>query len=249
MNSHYSGVAPAGFQLFETMYATKFEGPRNLDRHLRRLESSASHFGFRFKTAELRQAIEDHCEAMISGMPYRLRVAINAEGRIDISASSLANLEKHTVDVLLAPDYGFAPQASQNEFLYHKGTRREEYDRAWRFAEATRAFDMLFFNERGELTEGGRSNVFVKLDGHWWTPPVSAGLLPGVMRSVILDDPVWMAAERVLLREDLERCGDLIVCNALRGPLRAQLRRLSPVGPSEVLQRSEPDKDGTKRKD
>jgi para-aminobenzoate synthetase/4-amino-4-deoxychorismate lyase len=204
-----SGVAPAGFQLFETMYATKVEGPRNLGRHLKRLEASASHFRFPLKIGELRQAIAGHCEAMLRGIPYRLRAAINAAGAIEISANPVANLEQHIVDVLIASDCGFGPQSSQNEFLYHKGTRREEYDRAWRFAEAQGAFDMLFFNERGELTEGGRSNLFLKLDGQWWTPPVSAGLLPGVMRSLILDDPLWMAAERVLVREDLEGCEDL----------------------------------------
>src|SRR6266403_6120003 len=68
-----------------------------------------------------------------------------------------------------------------------------------------RAFDMLFFNERGELTEGGRPNVFVNVDGHWWTPPVSSGLLPGVTRSVVLDDPAWSSAERVLARKGLAR--------------------------------------------
>jgi Amino-transferase class IV len=64
---------------------------------------------------------------------------------------------------------------------------------------------MLFFNERGELTERRRSNVFVNVDGHWWTPPVSSGLLPGVTRSVVLDDPARSSAERVLTRKDLAR--------------------------------------------
>jgi para-aminobenzoate synthetase/4-amino-4-deoxychorismate lyase len=82
---------------------------------------------------------------------------------------------------------------------------------------------MLFFNERGELTEGGRSNVFVKIDGGWWTPPVSSGLLPGVMRSLILEDPAWKSAERVLTRKDLERADALMVCNALRSPLKARI--------------------------
>jgi branched-subunit amino acid aminotransferase/4-amino-4-deoxychorismate lyase len=64
---------------------------------------------------------------------------------------------------------------------------------------------MLFFNERGELTERRQSNVFVNVDGHWWTPPVSSGLLPGVTRSVVLDDPARSSAERVLTRKDLAR--------------------------------------------
>lgn len=82
---------------------------------------------------------------------------------------------------------------------------------------------MLFFNDRGELTEGGRSNVFLKIDGLWYTPPLSSGLLPGVMRAVLLGDPEWNAAERVILESDLMRADALIVCNALRGVLSARV--------------------------
>jgi para-aminobenzoate synthetase/4-amino-4-deoxychorismate lyase len=82
---------------------------------------------------------------------------------------------------------------------------------------------MLFFNERGELTEGGRSNVFVQLAGRWWTPPLSSGVLPGVMRGVLLEDAELGAAERVLTREDVLNAEALLVCNALRGALLARV--------------------------
>jgi para-aminobenzoate synthetase/4-amino-4-deoxychorismate lyase len=65
-------------------------------------------------------------------------------------------LKNNVVDILLAPEQGFAPQSSKNEYLRHKSTLREEYDRAWRAwraAEEQGAFEMLFFNERSELTE------------------------------------------------------------------------------------------------
>jgi para-aminobenzoate synthetase/4-amino-4-deoxychorismate lyase len=85
------------------------------------------------------------------------------------------------------------------------------------------AFDMLFFNDRGELTEGGRTTVFVKCDGRWWTPPLSSGVLPGVMRGVLLEDTELQATERVLVREDVERAEALLLCNALRGAVAARL--------------------------
>jgi para-aminobenzoate synthetase/4-amino-4-deoxychorismate lyase len=107
--------------------------------------------------------------------------------------------------------------------LHHKTTRRAEYDRGWRNAEAIGAFDTLFFNERGELTEGGRSNVFVKLGGRWWTPPLSSGVLPGVMRAVLLEDAELGAQERVLTRADVLNAEALLVCNALRGAVPARL--------------------------
>lgn len=211
------------FQLFETMYATRDQGVRHLERHLRRLQSSALRFGFPFNETRLHQMLSAHCAGMLPHTPYRIRAALNAGGEFQVSVGPLIPLKNKGVDILLTPEHGFAPQSSKNEYLLHKGTLREEYDRAWRAAEQQGSFDMLFFNERGELTEGGRSNVFVKLNGRWWTPPVSSGLLPGVMRSVVLDDPAWSSAERVLTRKDLKRADAVMVCNALRGPLKARI--------------------------
>jgi para-aminobenzoate synthetase/4-amino-4-deoxychorismate lyase len=82
---------------------------------------------------------------------------------------------------------------------------------------------MLFFNGRGELTEGGRSSVFVKVAGEWLTPALHCGVLPGVMRSVLLDDAQWNAREAVITRAMLEQAEDLVVCNALRGAIKAVL--------------------------
>ena len=82
---------------------------------------------------------------------------------------------------------------------------------------------MLFFNERDELTEGGRSNVFVQLDGRWLTPPLSCGLLPGVQRAAMLADPAWNARESVITRAMLAGAQQIVVCNALRGAMTAQL--------------------------
>jgi para-aminobenzoate synthetase/4-amino-4-deoxychorismate lyase len=71
--------------------------------------------------------------------------------------------------------------------------------------------------------EGGRSSVFLRLDGRWWTPPVSDGALPGVMRAQMLADPLIAAAERRLTLADLQRTEAIWVSNALRGVLRAEL--------------------------
>jgi para-aminobenzoate synthetase len=211
------------FQLFETMYATHEDGVRHLERHLRRLQSSASRFGFAFETPHLCRLLSAHCARMLPATPYRIRAALSADGEFGVAVTALMALKNEDVNILLADEQGFPPQSSNNEYLLHKGTIREEYDRAWRVAEEQGAFDMLFVNERGELTEGGRSNVFVKIEGRWWTPPVSSGLLPGVMRSVVLEDPAWKSAERVLTRKDLDHADALMVCNALRGPLKARI--------------------------
>ncbi|RZI43408.1 aminodeoxychorismate synthase component I [Herbaspirillum sp. HC18] len=207
---------PNEFELLETMHATRGEGCRHLDLHLRRLHASAAYFGFACDEAAIRKRVEQACAAFESEAPHRMRLALKQDGSCSIQTVPLSPLTE-PVKVLLAHEQ----TASGDLFLRHKTTVRERYDAAWKEAEAQGAFDMLFCNERGELTEGGRSNVFIKLDGRWCTPPLDAGVLPGVMRSVLLVDPAWNACERRLTVEELRRAEEVVVCNALRGVLRA----------------------------
>jgi para-aminobenzoate synthetase/4-amino-4-deoxychorismate lyase len=201
------------FELFETMRAAR-DGIAYRDLHLARLEKSAAYFGFAFDRDAALTAIDNACCELGEGV-FRMRLALSQDGAMSIQAAPLVPLHE-PVKVLLATD----PMRSDDLFLRHKTSVRGRYDAAWRDAEACGAFDTLFFNERGELTEGGRSNVFVKLEGRWFTPPLSSGVLPGVMRSVLLADPTWAASERVMTRETLESAEEVAVCNALRGSLR-----------------------------
>ncbi|MBR8091154.1 bifunctional anthranilate synthase component I family protein/class IV aminotransferase [Burkholderia cenocepacia] len=216
--------ADPGFQLFETTAATRADGIRHLDRHLARLQRSADAFGFRFDADALRREIDARCAALDGDGAYRMKLALAKDGTFDITATPLKPLPAGPVGVLLAAAHGFAPTRASDALLLHKTTRRAEYDRAWQAAEALGGFDMLFVNERGEVTEGGRSNLFVKLDGQWVTPPLASGVLPGVMRGVLLDDPVFGAVERVVTRDDLARAQGLLLTNALRGALDAVLK-------------------------
>ncbi|WP_261537546.1 aminodeoxychorismate synthase component I [Burkholderia multivorans] len=217
--------ADPGFQLFETTCATRADGIRHVDRHLARLQRSADAFGFRFEADALRRAIDARCAALHGDGPYRMKLSLAKDGTLDIVAAALKPLPAGPVRVWLAADHGFAPTRANDALLLHKTTRRADYDRAWQAAEALGGFDMLFVNERGELTEGGRSNLFVKLDGQWVTPPLASGVLPGVMRAVLLDDPAFGAVERIVTRDDLARAQALLLTNALRGAVDAVLMK------------------------
>ncbi|HYD94584.1 MAG TPA: aminodeoxychorismate synthase component I [Noviherbaspirillum sp.] len=206
------------FELLETMHATRSEGCRHLERHLQRLAASADYFGFAYDENAIREQLRIACAAVDADLPQRLRLALRHDGSCTIQVAPLAPLAT-PVKLLLAP----RGMHSADLFLRHKTSVREHYDAAWKAAEAQGAFDMLFCNERGELTEGGRSSLFVKLDGRWYTPPLECGVLPGVMRSVLLDDPAWNASERRLTPEDLRHAEGIVACNALRGALPAMI--------------------------
>lgn len=147
-----------------------------------------------------------------------MRVGLAQDGAVTVSTAPLAELAQ-PVGLIVAADR----TSADDLFLRHKTSIRSRYDAAWRAAEQRGAFDALFFNQRGELTEGGRTSVFVKLGGRWCTPPLACGVLPGVMRARILADPAFDAMECVITAPMLAQAEELMVCNALRGPLRAVL--------------------------
>ena len=206
------------FELFETLHASRLDGCRQQARHLARLNASARYFGFAWNGDAAIAALQTACVERLDDAPFRLRLALRQDGVFSVQSGALAPLPA-TVTVMLAPD----ATDSSNLFLGHKSSVRHRYDDAWRAAETQGCFDMLFFNERGELTEGGHSNVFVKLDGRWHTPPLACGLLPGVQRAAMLADPAWNAQESVITRAMLAGAEQIVVCNALRGAMVAQL--------------------------
>jgi para-aminobenzoate synthetase/4-amino-4-deoxychorismate lyase len=189
-----------------------------LARHVSRLSASAAALGFAFDEDVVRGHVAVACAAMAPDKDYRLRVSLAHDGAVQVTSAPLVPLAQ-PVRVLLSP----LRMRSDDALLAHKTTLRAVYDAGWRDAEAVSAFDTLFFNERGELTEGGRSSVFLQIDGQWMTPPLASGLLPGVMRAELLADPAWAAIERPLSVQDLRDADAVCVCNALRGVLRAQV--------------------------
>ncbi|MFM2056229.1 MAG: hypothetical protein RLY71_614 [Pseudomonadota bacterium] len=228
-----------GFTLFETMHVAPDGRVARLDAHLARLAASAQALGFVLDAAEARAAVRAQAArltapaagaaqaaAPIAGqttatpprLAWRLRLDLAFDGTLRLQHGALAANPPEPVHLLLAEQ---PLPAHERALLAHKTSLRQGYDAAIRHAEAAGAFDTLFFNAQGELTEGGRSNVFVKLAGRWFTPPLSAGLLPGVMRAALLADPAWAAEERCITRDDLARAEEVVVCNALRGVLRA----------------------------
>jgi para-aminobenzoate synthetase/4-amino-4-deoxychorismate lyase len=212
-----------GIELFETMRASGATGVAHRERHRARLAASAATLGFEFDAAAWDDAIDRTLRKLApsveAAQALSVRVSLRFDGRLAVTAVPLAPLEEGAVRVVVADD----PLAREAALARHKTTARAALDAGVRAAQAEGAFDMLFFDADGRLLEGGRSNVFLRVGGRWFTPPLDDGVMPGVLRGVLLDDPAWAASERTLVRADLLRAEAIVVCNALRGPLVATL--------------------------
>ncbi len=195
------------FRLIETLRWSAEAGFHLLERHLRRLMGSAGYFGFRFDEAAIRRALA----ATVNGLEglQRVRLTLGVRGDTQIEATSFT-----TSDAAWRFAFAAAPVSSSDWRVYHKTTQRSFYDDA--LAAADGCDEVVFVNERGEITEGSRTNVFVERDGIWLTPPLSCGLLDGCLRRELIENGPRRVVECVLRPDDLLD-GKVWFGNALRG--------------------------------
>jgi len=97
-------------------------------------------------------------------------------------------------------------------------------DNVWNYYEAQQAgFDeVVLLNERGEVAECTAANIFCVKDGRVATPPVAAGCLQGITRSVLLEIGAGAGApveERVLRPEDLYAADEIFISSTNRNLL------------------------------
>lgn len=195
----------AHVNLIETLRYEPGEGLVRVQRHLARLARSAAWLGCPAPT----EAIFERLMALQSAVPLRVRVELAQDGTFVITTAPLgAGPRSDRVAIARSP------VERANPFLQHKTTERALFHAATQYAQAHGFADVLFRNEDGEVTEGAISNVFLKREGVLLTPPVRAGLLPGVLREELLE--TGNAREQVLYVDDL-RSGELFLGNSLRG--------------------------------
>ena len=220
--SRFLGGSLQGLELLETI---KWEPPTGWflpEEHLQRVGESASYFGFSFDLQRLRDALRCHegkLKAQSEGRnAFRVRLAVDQRGDVRITEDEIA-AAKDIEPVAIA----FERVDSRNRFLYHKTSNRHFYDRALREAVEVGLFDLFFLNERGEVTEGSRSNVIIRKEKEYHTPPVRCGLLSGLFRQHLLNSRDFDLRETVLLPEDLVCADEVFLCNSVRGLQRVKI--------------------------
>lgn len=190
------------------------------DAHAERLAASAAELGLPYPSG--------FAEALASGLAQASDVAEPGEIvlglRLGLGEDGLISVTVRHLEPVAIARFAVHPQPrhSADPTLRHKTTLRACYDRALTQARGRGLFDYVFCNKRGELTEGARSCLLVRLDGVWCTPPLRCGLLPSLTRAAALADPGLDVVEAVLTPSDLLRAEAILLGNALYGLLPAQ---------------------------
>lgn len=168
---------PRGSGIFETI-KTVNGSPIALGRHMRRALESALELGIPMPPEEF---IREQILQILEENPHevgRLRICFGNE-LFHISHNAYSeqteparlNFYSQTVigaiHKLFPYDYRFALIEAANDEGYH---------------------DSVLFNEKNEITETAVANLAFYIRGEWVTPPITSGILPGVVRAIAIEE-------------------------------------------------------------
>lgn len=195
-----------GSGIFETI-KTVDSKPWAFSRHMRRAVSSARTLGVPIPSEEvIRSAVLDLCKDQ-SHSEGMLRLSFASDGNWAAVHLPYTPLEKAAVVV------------SYNEFTAAKGRQLKTYpyDHRLQILESVRstgADEALIRNLEGKICEGAVTNLLFLIDAQWVTPPISDGVLPGVMRALVIE--YCGVLVRSVGPEDLLRADSVILLSSLR---------------------------------
>ena len=214
------------FQLIETMLWQPSSGYWLLDEHLQRLTDSASYFQFYFDVQEISQTLTATASTLTKSQ--RVRLLLYRDGQLDITTTELPDhmgsdpLKPLVSTPLPVVSFARQPINLDSRYLFHKTTMRKTYDDARKLAAEQQLFEILFTNNKDEVTEGSISNIFIEKDGIIFTPPLQCGLINGTFRRFLLDHGA--VQESVLSRLDIASADAVYVGNSIRGLVQVTVR-------------------------
>lgn len=173
------------------------------DQHLERLTKASRYFAYPFDPEELRQKIEEECQACDSHQDYRLRISLSKSGEMKLSRQILTPFSPSFCKAKLC-----LQEADLNQsFTYFKTTHRPHLSLGEQ--------EKIYHNNSGELLETSIGNLVLKINGKLYTPPISLGILPGIYRQHLLE--TGQVKEKIMTLADLNQAEAIYGCNAVRG--------------------------------
>jgi 4-amino-4-deoxychorismate lyase/para-aminobenzoate synthetase/4-amino-4-deoxychorismate lyase len=171
-------LADGRFDLLETMAFDPIDGIRLLELHLERLKASATALDFIFDRHDVRNELQAATFRLRERS--RLRLLVSRRGSIAIEVREHRTWPQAIMQVSIVP----REVPGDDPRLVHKTTDRAVYRDALRRGGT---YEVLMTDRNGFLTEGCFSSIFVERGDKLVTPPLSRGILPGVLRRSLLD--------------------------------------------------------------
>ena len=208
-----------GFELLETILWTAEKGFIYLDEHLKRLQDSHRYFMWNWDYDKVLQRLKEELQVFTSAKFARIRLRSSQNGNVSVEVYPLdkPGWGKDFLKIKISRDQ----TDSGDVFLFHKTTNRDFYNNQFKQALNEGFDEVIFVNEKNEITEGAISNIFIRKKEQWITPAVSSGLLEGVWRAAKIAE--LNAEERILNIDDLKNADEIMLGNSVRGGARCTM--------------------------
>lgn len=177
--------------------------------HLRRIKQTADFFLFKFDEQKYDLIFSKILTAIDITKKYKLKLSLDKWGQFEYDLSEIKE-ERGLKKISISE----SRIDNRNAFQYFKTTNRKTYTKELSSAVAEGYFDVIFFNTDNELCEGARTNIFLLLEGKWYTPPIRTGILDGCYRKIFIEK--YGCQEKILCFQDLLDCEKIILTNSVR---------------------------------
>jgi para-aminobenzoate synthetase/4-amino-4-deoxychorismate lyase len=198
-----------------------------LEDHLTRLAHSATQLGFNYQDKAIRDKLNTIKKQSDHHLAYKIKLQLHSNGKCHIMSEAIKK-PSPTLYVALMP----SPADHHHPLIQHKTTHpavRSRYTKALQQARTihTDLYDIVFYNpQSGQLTEACHHSVFIEHNHIRYTPPISQGLLPGIMRAHLLKTEPQRHQEKDLHYQIAHKADRIFLSNAVRGLVEVELIRL-----------------------
>lgn len=201
------------FELIETMLIEDGE-IFLLENHINRLRKSAEYFLFSFDESKLRELLYTIVVGLNHKNKFKLRMLLTKWGELKYSLEQITDSKINGRIVISDKRID-----STNKFQYFKTTNRELLNREFAKWSKEGFDDVIFQNEKGEITEGAITNIMISKEGKLYTPPVTSGLLNGCCRGYLLSTNKNIT-EKILFADDLISADEVYIFNSVRKEIK-----------------------------
>ncbi len=197
-----------GLGAFETVAV--YNRPVFLREHLERLNRALLFLGLSG------QVTKDEVYAYLREHPVKygaLKIVVSEKNKLFLPGKNPYTPETYEKGFVL--DFAKVRRNETSPFTYHKTLNYGDSIMEKRRASEEGLDEVIFRNSRGEICEGAVTNIFFVKKGRVFTPEISSGLLPGILRKYLVES--LEVTERKIMPEELAEFDGCFVTNSLMG--------------------------------
>ncbi len=202
-----------GLCAFETI-AVENGNPQFLPQHYARLLHTLEFLNLKNSLDEIKEKVDIALtDKNIKQGRKVLKITVSEKNiTIDIRTN---NYQKEDYEKGFITEFSKIRRNETSPLTYHKTLNYGDCIMEKRLAQKSGIQEPIFLNTKGQISEGATTNVFFIKDRQIIAPPLSCGMLPGIIREYLYQS--FEIQEHVISPEDVMSYDEMFLTNSLLG--------------------------------